>query len=185
MKQPRMKRRTTSLLVLAYKAEHASFINIQSRACFRNFLSWEQAACFHLKLLMVPTVRKRSVGPGYTVVVPWSPSQTAQRAQEAGGIFSLSFFTSISSWRPGVKLWVSLHGSSWKDPCINGRNHAGTVGCNGEVPSRPVEEVFLVLGTRVLLDECTEIQQAFAACSSQYSLHRSTGGTRIRPENIR
>lgn len=35
---------------------------------------------------------------------------------------------------------------------------------------------FLVLGTWVLLDECTEIHQALAACSGQYSLHRSTEG---------
>lgn len=139
--------RATSTLVLAYNTKHAAPSETSS-------LGNQQCVLhFHLKLLMVPIVRKRSMGPytDYAAAVPWSPSQTALRAWAAGGIFFLGFFTSISSWRPGGKLWVNLYRCNWKDPCINGRHHAGTVGCNGEVPSRSVEEVPMeVLGATFL-----------------------------------
>lgn len=150
IKQPRMKspvKRATSTLVLAYNTKHAAPSETASHGERWHLLH------FHLKLLMVPTGRKRSVGPfpGYSVVVLGSSSQKAQRAQVAGGIFSLGFFTSTSSWRPGEKLWTNLHRCNWKDPCINGRHCAGTVGCNGEVPRRPVEEVTMeVLGATYL-----------------------------------
>lgn len=69
-------RRATSTLELAYNTKHAAPSETSSLGNQQHVLH------FHLKLLMVPIVRKRTMGPctGYSVVVPWSPSQTAQRA---------------------------------------------------------------------------------------------------------
>lgn len=62
-------------LLYAYNTKHAAPLETSSLGNQKRVLH------FHLKLLMVPTVRSVRPCTAYAVVVPWSPSQTAQRTR--------------------------------------------------------------------------------------------------------
>lgn len=131
-----------------------SCIRVQPKAmsAFRNFLTW--AAVAHPPLSSETSWWRLQPGkeawdlaldtlwwyPG--APDNWLGVTSSPRVWVAGGIFP-SAIISTSSWKPGEKLWVNLYRCGWKDPLywFNRKCHAGTEGCNGDVPSRPVGDV--------------------------------------------
>lgn len=193
IKQPRTRsgaRRATSAPVLAYNPKRSAPSEFSSRGERWHLLH------FHLKLLMVATARKRSMGPctGYTGVVPQSPRELALSNWFSEGMSGWWHFFSRLLLAPAPGNRERSYGwiRSWKDPLIDSMGDV-TLGQGAVMEMSPVDlwerspqkpqshllgrrseenseliQSFLVQDPWVLLNECTEAHQTFTACPGQY-----------------